>query len=360
MTNAVAVAQYGGLGATKNRIINGAMMIDQRNAGASITPINAQYSVDRWGCNLTQASKYSVQQSTASPSSVFFKNSLAVTVGASANVTVGAGDVFAIYQFFEGLNTADLGWGTSAAQAVTVSFWAKASVAGTYALQLQNYAQTYSYIGTYTLAANTWQYVTITIPGQTSGVWATDNTTSLMLRFILGSGSTYSTSSPNTWQASNYWTASGCTNIITTNSATFNITGVQLEKGTTATPFEQRLYTTELQLCQRYFYKLVGGGSGYLYPAVGAGHCGSATTAYAVVPLPVTMRSSATALHNGTMSVNSGGVDYSVTSLGILYGYGSSQWITLNVSGGGMTTGRGCITYCGASTNDWFQLSSEL
>jgi hypothetical protein len=176
----------------------------------------------------------------------------------------------------------------------------------------------------------------------------------------LGVGSTYSGTANQLNTGANYFGVSGTTKLSETTGATFYITGVQLEEGTAATAFEQRLYGTELALCQRYFYKIVGGGSSPLYPGVGAGHCANGTVAYVVIPLPVTMRSSATALHNANVAVNSGGADYPVTSLGTLYGYGSTQWISLNVSGGGMTTGRGCVVYTGAATTDWFQLSSEL
>lgn len=246
-------AQYTGF---KNRIINGAMVIDQRNAGASVTPTNGAYTLDRWQTFATQASKFTVQQNAGSVTTpAGFVKYLGCT--SSSAYTVGASEIFGVAQQIEGLNVSDLGWGTANAKAVTVSFWAYSSLTGTFAGHLQNYAQTYSYVFTYSVAsANTWTYVTVTIPGQTSGVWATDNTSFGTLRFMLGVGSTYQTSSVNQWVSGNYWSTSSATSVVGTNGATFYITGVQLEKGSTATSFDYRPYGTELMLCQRYFQKL--------------------------------------------------------------------------------------------------------
>ena len=361
MTNAVAVAQYGGLGATKNRIINGAMQIDQRNAGSSVTiPTGTStYVLDRWQVNKdTSGVVLTVQQGSSSNPAQFPS---AQIFTASTGASVGAGDYLLFVQKIEGFNTADLAFGTASAATVTLSFWVRSSITGTYATYLSNSAVSRSYVSTYTInSANTWEQKTITIPGDQSGTWiGSTNGTGLRVGFDLGSGSNYSTTA-GSWAAGNYTRTSGTVNWGATSGATFYITGVQLEKGSTATSFDYRPYGTELALCQRYFYKLVGGGSGNLFPSIGSGHCASATLAFVTISLPVTMRSSATASYNGAVSVNAGGVDYTVTSLGILYGYGSGQWVTLNASGGGMTTGRGCIAYCAASTNDWFQLSSEL
>ena len=259
MTNAVAVAQYGGLGATKNRIINGAMMIDQRNAGASLNPSNGQYSVDRWLCYLTQLSKFTVQQSSTAPAG--FTNSLLVTSSSAYSVT--SGDLFNIGQFIEGYNIADLGWGSASAQSVTLSFWVRSSLTGIFGGVVRNTGGgTRSYPFTYTISsANTWEQKTITIAGDTTGAWNTTNGQGIGVLFDLGVGSTYR-GTAGAWANSNLYGATGATSIVGTSGATFYITGVQLEEGTTATAFEQRLYGTELALCQRYYEVLYADSAG--------------------------------------------------------------------------------------------------
>ena len=238
--------------AMRNKIINGAMEIDQRNAGASVTPANGAYTLDRWYATLTQASKYSVQRNAGSVTPpTWFINYLGVT--SLSSYSVAAGDLFSVAQQIEGLNATDLAWGSANAKTVTLSFWVRSSLTGTHAGNVQNYAQTQSYVFTYTISsANTWEYKTITIQGPTAGVWATDNTSFAYVRFNLGIGSTYQTATTNAWASGNFWSTSGATSVVGTNGATFYLTGVQLEVGSVATPFERRLYTTELQLAQRY------------------------------------------------------------------------------------------------------------
>lgn len=362
MTLAVSIAQSGANNVTmRNRIINGGMMIDQRNAGASVTVTgDGIYGVDRFVCSKGgSTNNLTMQQSTTAPTG--FKNSLLLTAG--TGVAVGSTNYAAMGQIVEGLNIADFNLGTSSSVPFTLSFWVRSSLTGTFGVSFRNSAAQATYCATYTISsANTFEFKTVTIPAGAinSGTWLTTNGAGVGVFWDLGVGSTYSGTANQLNTGANYFGVTGTTKLTETTGATFYITGVQLEEGTTATAFEQRLYGQELALCQRYFYKLVGGGSGNLFPSIGSGQSQSATVALVSIPLPVTMRSSATASYNGFVSVNSGGVDYAVTSLGILYGYGSGQWVTLNVSGGGMTTGRGCIAYCASATTDWFQLSSEL
>ena len=245
-----------GLYGFKNRIINGAMVIDQRNAGASVTPTNSQYTLDRYDCVLTQASKFTVQQNAGSVTPpIGFTNYLGVTSLSAYSVV--AGDTFNIRQQIEGYNIADLAWGTSNAKTVTLSFQVYSSLTGTFGGALANSAGNRSYPFTYTISsANTWTSISVTIAGDTTGTWLTTNGTGLQVRFGLGAGSTFS-GTAGSWAGSNYFTAIGATSVVGTNGATFYITGVQLEKGSTATSFDYRPYGTELQLCQRYFQKWV-------------------------------------------------------------------------------------------------------
>ena len=240
----------------KNRIINGAMVIDQRNAGASVTPTtNATYVVDRWMSGLNQSSKFSVQRVTTAPPG-FTNSSLITSLSAYSSV---AADFLYYAHKIEGLNCGDLGFGTVDAKTVTVSFWVRSSLSGNFSVRLVNSSFNRSYVTTYTInSTNTWEYKTVTIPGDTTGTWSTNTDSGIELTFDLGSGSTYTTSSTNSWQAAANIKASGAVSLLATNGATLNITGVQLEKGSTATSFDYRPYGTELQLCQRYYHYLGG------------------------------------------------------------------------------------------------------
>lgn len=236
--------------AGRNRIINGAMVIDQRNAGASVTPTGSGgYTLDRWAFSISQASKLSVQQSTTAPAG--FINSMLIT--SLSAYSVAAGDYFLLNQRIEGLNVSDLGWGTANAQTVTLSFQVRSSLTGTFGGAITNSAGNRSYPFSYSIsAANTFETKTITIPGDTSGTWLTTNGVGMNIRFGLGVGSTYSAAA-GAWTAGEYFSATGATSVVGTNGATFIVTGVQLEKGSTATSFDYRPYGTELALCQRYF-----------------------------------------------------------------------------------------------------------
>ena len=238
----------------KNRIINGAMAIDQRNAGASTTPgASFSYQLDRWSYGTSVASKISVQQVADAPAG--FYNSVKLTSLSAYSIT--ASNRFIFSQIIEGYNTVDLNWGTSDASPVTLSFWVKSSLTGTFACSFNNYDGSRSYVTTYTISsANTWEKKIITITGPTSGSFQTGtNGGSIYINFDLGTGSTYTTSTLNTWQNAFYENATGATALPATNGATWQLTGVQFEKGSTATSFDFRSFGTELSLCQRYFEK---------------------------------------------------------------------------------------------------------
>ena len=248
-TQATAATGFG----FKNRIINGAMMIDQRNAGASVTPttLYSQYTLDRWTYNGSQASKASVQQNAGSVTPpTGFRNYLGITSLSSYSVT--SSDFFGILQHIEGFNTADLAFGTASASSVTLSFWVRSSLTGTFGGNLANSANNRNYVFSYTInAANTWEQKSITIAGDTTGTWLTTNGIGLQVVFSIGSGSNFTTTA-GSWSASATYAPTGQTSVVGTNGATFYITGVQLEKGSTATSFDYRPYGTELALCQRY------------------------------------------------------------------------------------------------------------
>jgi hypothetical protein len=289
----------------RNRIINGGMVIDQRNAGAAVTPAGGAvtYTLDRWRAYVAQASKLTIQQNAGSvtpPSG--FTNYLGVT--SSSAYSVLSGDEFIITQVIEGFNTADLGWGAAGASAVTMSFWVRSSLTGTFGGAVRNYAATRSYPFMFSIsAANTWEYKTITIPGDTSGTWLTSNSGSLDVVFSVGAGSTRS-GTAGAWSASSVVSATGAVSVVGTSGATFYITGVQLESGSVATPFERRDYGRELMMCQRYCFAF---GDGYRYIGDFTNNVGgNATNAY-FFTFPTTMRAAPTFSENGATIAGSFG-----------------------------------------------------
>lgn len=334
----------------RNRIINGDMRIDQRNAGASITPsTNGTMCLDRWKCGLNTglaASKYSVQQSSTAPAG--FNNSVLIT--STSAYTVQADDYSTFSQAIEGFNFADLGWGTANAQPITISFQIRSSLTGTFAGWVQNNNADRSYPFTFTIsAANTWESKTITIAGDTTGTWVgATNSTGLLFGFNLGTGSNRQ-GTANTWNASNARSVSGAANLIATNAATMYITGVQLEAGSVATPFERRPYGTELALCQRYFHRYDIPESALLTAARGNSTTG---VCYHEFKLHPTMRSSPTFSESGTWSTTSGWAG--VPSLRVASA--DSVTLTTSVSVTGPT-----VRYIGTSTGTGvFDLSAEL
>jgi hypothetical protein len=227
------------------------MRIDQRNAGDSVTPANGAttYVVDRFKFFVNQASKLTAQQSTTAPAG--FTNSLLIT--SSSAYSPSGTDIFNFEQTIEGCNVADLGWGTANAQPITISFWVRSSVTGTFGGALLNSAQNRSYPFTFTInSANTFEQKSITVAGDTSGTWLTNNGAGLTICLSMGAGTTYR-GTAGAWAGTAYYSATGAVSLVATSGATFYITGYQLEIGTTATPFERRLYNQELANCQRYY-----------------------------------------------------------------------------------------------------------
>ena len=285
----------------RNRIINGDMRIDQRNAGASVTPTDGAYVLDRWKQFASQASKYSVQRNAGSVTPpAGFTNYLGVTSLSAYSVT--SSDYFSINQIIEGFNAADLGFGTANAKTVTLSFWVRSSLTGTFGGSLRNQATNRSYPFTYTISsANTWEYKSVTIPGDTSGSWATDNSGSVNVFFSLGAGSNFS-GTADAWNSNNNISATGATSVVGTNGATFYITGVQLEVGSVATPFERRPYGTELSLCQRYCVNYRSADSAAVYCRYGTGQSYTTTAMEIIMHYPVPMRATPTLTTTGTAS----------------------------------------------------------
>jgi hypothetical protein len=339
MTQAAILAASGSPGTTtgfKNRIINGNMVISQRNGTTSTSATDSTYNLDRWKIRCGTNSKFTTQQVTTAPAG--FSYSTLIT--SSANTSLGVSDYYFIAQLIEGFNSADLGFGTANAKTIAISFWVQSSITGSFGGAVQNGNGTRSYPFGYTIsAANTWQQVTVTIPGDTSGTWTGASTSvGLELRLNIASGSNL-LGTANVWASADYQGPSGSTNLLATNGNTMNITGVQLEVGTTATNFDFRSYGTELSLCQRYLpaWTAPGGADA----AFAAGGCANTTVAAFTVIYPVPARVPATGVtvtNSSYFSVwfgTSGATASSIT----FAGRSSANACQINLTTTGLTAG---------------------
>lgn len=363
MTLAVNIAQSGSSNVTfRNRIINGAMVLDQRNAGASVTSTSNPFTLDRWQAFGAPGAKYTVQQNAGSVTPpVGFSKYLGVT--SSSAYTVTSGDYFFLTQHIEGFNVADLNFGSANASTVTLSFWVRSSLTGTFGGSLANGAENRSFPFTYTIStANTWEYETITIAGDTTGTWATGNTSGLEVNFGYGVGSGLSGTANGTWQAGDYRSATGTTSVVGTNGATWQVTGVQLEAGTTASPFEYRQIGTEESLCQRYYYRVkANSGGGGLF---GVGWCRSTTEASVSIPYPTAMRTNPTALEQSGTAANYQLVfaasAAALSAVPVFGGETTTQGTRIDTTvASGLTAGQG-VGLRAASTSAYLAWSAEL
>lgn len=339
----------------RNRIINGDCRVDQRNNGASVTigGSTVTYTVDRWYAYATQASKFSVQRSTTAPTG--FTNSALITSLSAYSIV--SGDVFGFVQPIEGFNFADLGWGTANAQTVTLSFVVRSSLTGTFGGSIRNGSSNRSYPFTYTInAANTFEIKTVTIAGDTTGTWATDNSAAAYVTFGLGVGSTYS-GTAGAWAGSQLWSATGATSVVGTNGATFYLTGVQLEKGTAATDFERLDYGRQLMQCQRYAIKVGGDTGNNAYIAFGTG--GNTTTALLFYYPQTAFRSTPSLSSSASVCIDDTNGTISISSLVLDTNGSSPNFIRLNATATGLTQFRPYFLRTTATTGNII-LSAEL
>ena len=358
MTTANILSQLGSPGVStgfKNRILNGQMVIDQRNGGVSVSVASgtAPYTLDRWVAYNNATNTYTVQQTTTAPAG--FSKSLVFTNNASATSST-AGMYQLLGQRIEGYNIADLNWGTANAKTVTVSFWAYTSQSGTYGGVVRCGAANNRFYGfSFTLPANTWTQVTTTILGDTSGTYTTDNTNGIELLICLSCGSGL-VGSAGSWTGTQLLGITGQTQFNATGSATFYITGVQLEVGTTATNFEVRSYGTELALCQRYCYVLSFAAAN---SPVCFGNNFSTSNFYGGLVFPVTMRVAPATTFATPSNYNvlfSGTSAAGTLNQGITTAYQTEIYTT----GTGLTAGAGAWVRTGASTVSQIIISAEL
>ena len=281
----------------RNLIINGDMRIDQRNAGASVSRSAGSgdaYQLDRWLTANAADAVYTVQRVSDAPTGLI--TSLKITV-TTEDASLGASQINLVRQSIEGNNVSDLAWGSASAKSVTLSFWVKSSLTGQFGGSMTNSAGNRTYPFNYTISsANTWEQKTITVAGDTSGTWLTGNNVGIRLDFNIGTGSNF-LGTANAWAASNLVGTTGDTSVVGTLNATWQITGVQLEVGSVATPFEHRSYGEELALCQRYYYRWT---SGTAYRFYSTGYFAASDTAYVPAQIPVPLRSSPTLASSGS------------------------------------------------------------
>jgi len=295
----------------RNRIINGDMRIDQRNAGAAVNGIASSiFITDRWAyfTNATAGAFNAGQNLNSVTPPAGFTKYLGFQVASTQ--TPSGSNAYFFGQKIEGFNVADLGWGASGAKSITISFWVRSSVTGTHSGNVQNTSNARSYIFSYTISsANTWEQKSVTIAGDTTGTWPTDNTTGLIMYFNLGCGTGIQTTA-GSWNAAQYIGVTGGVSVVSNASATFYITGVQLEVGSVATPFERRDYGRELAMCQRYYQQVM---SASVISLVFAGRTNATTSVVFNCPLITAMRGIPT-VTGGQMNAYSGGAR--VTAVG--------------------------------------------
>ena len=286
--NNVQVATQNVLG-VRNLIINGDMRIAQRGTSATGKTTSGYYTCDRWNHVFSTAGTWTFTQDTDVPSGQGFTNSLKMAC-TTANASLSASSSFQLHHRFEGQNLQHLKKGTANAESVTLSFWIKSNKTGTYQVNIQDRDNTRMISSTYTIdSADTWEKKILTFAGDTTGAFDNDNNDSIRMAWFLASGSNYNTGSvPTSWEATDTTDiAAGLTvNLADSTSNYLNITGVQLEVGTEATPFEHRPYDMELARCQRYYHQ-------GMYAFMSS----SATTLIYNLQFPVTMRTTPTETH---------------------------------------------------------------
>ena len=346
------------IGGRRNIIINGGMSVSQRYGTTATTPTHEAYVVDRWENHLSQTGKFSVQQVEDAPNGEGVGKYSSKITSLSA-YTIQTGDYFVYNQNIEGLNIDHLQFGTSSAKTITISFYVKSSLTGTFSLAVRNQPYNRSQVQEYTISsANTWERKTLTFTGDTTGTWLTTNGVGMRLSWSLGGGSTYHISSTDTWLGVNDFTTSSSTSVVSTNAATWYITGVQLEVGPQATPFEHFSYDEELSQCYRYYQKITGGGNcqGVVNGVGEAVRMG--------FPFLKPMRAAPSVTVTGTLKCYDGTTtrDYNAVSGVYVISNFAFDWDTTaaqSTAGSTMAAGNGCVMYSNVSTGG-FECSSEI
>ena len=340
----------------RNIIINGDMGIAQRSTSAvTINSGTIQYGIDRFGARgMSSAGVFTIEQSTDAPTN--FVNSFKATV-TTADSSIASNATYRVVQHIEGNMIRNLNWGTAQAQDVTLSFKVKSSLTGTFGGAIINGDYNRFYNFSYTISsANTWTDVSVTIDGDTSGTWVTNNALGIRLSLSLGAGSG-EVGSAGSWGTATYEGVTGQTNLIATNGATWQITGVQLEVGSEATDFEHRPHGEELALCQRYYQRTMNSASGYQNLCVLVCY-GTGTDQRGVVPFTTEMRVGPAVSKSGNIMILGPGGNFSNLNAG--------DGLTTHMAGirvntsSNMSTGQATLLRGNNDTTAHLQFDAEL
>jgi hypothetical protein len=341
----------------RNMIINGDMRIDQRNSGAALNPVGVVYTVDRWAHYASQTGKLSFQQnqSAVTPPVGFSYYSGFTSLSA---FSIASSDQFLYMQKVEGYNFAKLNWGTANAKTATLSFWVRSSLTGTFGGSIQNSAQNRCFPYSYTISsANTWEYKTVVITGDTTGTWLTTNGIGAHIHFSLATGSTYS-GTAGEWVGTSYISSvTGAVSVVGTNAATWQVTGVQLEAGAVATPYEFEDYGTTLAKCQRYYYR---DNAVLPYSRYGVGSGASTTSARIDIKFPVTMRTYWSSVDYNLLALDDNASLFAVTSVTALANATSFNEAAISCAATGLTQFRFYHLESNNSTSGYIGFSAEL
>jgi hypothetical protein len=342
----------------RNLIINGAMTVMQRNTTSAAITDNVYLVQDRMHIFENTEGGANLESSNDVPAGVGFSKSLKWDV-TSSDTSIGAGQYAAIDYRIEGLDHAQLCYGTAQAKTIAVSFWAKSTLTGPFGYSVRNNGTTRSFIREFSLsAANTWERITLTIPGCTDGTWLETTGIGAYHQISLAMGSDYQ-STANSWNSNDAVTTSNQVNLMADAANDFYLTGWQVEAGERSTPFEHRSYGDELAKCQRYLFRVNGNTSDET--AVGSGHIRDTNTAQILVPLPVSMREYGQSVTAQGLDVITGSSNHNVTLTASLDE--GLTMVGLNVDadvGTPFTTGRGAFLRLDISASNFLQVSSEI
>jgi hypothetical protein len=318
----------------RNLLINGDQRIDQRNGGSSLTLNDwSAFATDRmrFGARPSTGTA-TIQQVADAPEGFYYSAKISRLTGSA-----DANNYYSLLTKIEGNDIAHSGVGTSSAQDITISFWVKSNLTGTWSVGLQNEAGSgdrRSYNTEYTInSASVWEYKTVTIPLLQSGVFYYDNRACFQVNFDLGSGSGYTNTILNQWQSANIVASANAVRFFETAGATWQITGIQLELGKVATPFEHRSYGEELALCRRYYYKWQSK-NGYSF--ITTGYAYSTVNANIPILFPTELRSNPTFSYSGNWRICSGSC---FTNITLAQGNSGANSFSVQVTSSGLTVG---------------------
>jgi hypothetical protein len=354
LANLIGNINAGGGGVNRNLIINGNFLVAQR--GTSFSNVtSSQFCLDRFSVDIGGGGAFNVTQDTSAPEG--FEKSLKIEVN-TADSSIGAGDSYRVTQAIEGQNTAQVELGASTAKVMALSFYVKSSVTGTYGVGLANSAETENFVAEYTISsANTWEKKTINIPVRTSGTWLTNNGIGIGVRFDLGSGTDYN-GTAGQWQTTSakVYRTSSCVNLIATGSATWFLTGVQLEIGQNPTSFEHEPFERTLLKCQRYYQRWQANTE---YDAVCAGQMGSDTFWLGQYRLQPEMRAEPTFNADGTFKINASGADMNASNIALSRATPQVMHIECNTTDADRV-GQGAYMRAGADSDAFLEFKAEI